>query len=130
MAVIGFTFVALGIWAATDPESFGKTIANFGEFNPHLIHDYAVCSITFGTGLLLGWRIPSWRAPTLILAAIWNGMHGFFHILDMSMANTKYLGPAEAILLCLTSGTLAGLAAWEYRHPRSGQTREVSRSGE
>lgn len=64
MAVFGFVFVVLGIWGATDPKSFGSTIADFGEYNPHLIHDYAVCSITFGTGLLLGWRLPIWRAPT------------------------------------------------------------------
>ncbi|SKW27921.1 Uncharacterised protein [Mycobacteroides abscessus subsp. abscessus] len=68
-----------------------------------------MCSITFGTGLLLGWRLPIWRAPTLILAAIWNGLHGYFHIVDMDMANTRFLGPAEAVLLCLTSAALATL---------------------
>lgn len=34
MAVFGFVFVVLGIWGATDPKSFGSTIANFGEYNP------------------------------------------------------------------------------------------------
>ncbi|ORA24543.1 hypothetical protein BST18_20480 [Mycobacteroides abscessus subsp. bolletii] len=115
MAVFGFVFVVLGVWGATDPKSFGSTIANFGEYNPHLIHDYAVCSITFGTGLLLGWRLPIWRAPTLILAAIWNGLHGYFHIVDMDMANARFLGPAEATLLCLTSVALATLGIWEWR---------------
>lgn len=115
MAVFGAVFVGLGIWGASDPASFGSTIANFGVYNPHLIHDYAVCSITFGTGLLLGWRAPEWRAPTLILAAIWNGLHGYFHIVDMDMANTKFLGPVEAILLCSTSAVLAALGIREWR---------------
>jgi hypothetical protein len=115
MGLFGFVFVALGIWGAADPNSFGKTVANFGKYNPHLIHDYAVCSITFGVGLLLGFRIRIWRAPTLILAAVWNGLHGYFHIIDMEYANIRYLGPFEAMLLCATSATLAALGIWEYR---------------
>lgn len=119
MCGYGFIFVGLGTWGAVHPVSLGATVAAFGPYNSHLIHDFAACAATFGGGLLVGWRLPSWRVPTLVLSALWNALHGFAHIADIGMTDIRYLGLVEAVLLCSTSSVLGFLAVWELHRAAS-----------
>lgn len=120
--VLGVIFVALGAWAAFDATSFAHVVANFGDYNAHLVHDFAACSTTFGTGLLIGWRVQPWRVPALTLAALWNGLHAISHILDVDAAQPAAVGPLEAGLLVAVTATLAACAIGEHRQSQRPKT--------
>lgn len=107
---LGAVFLALGAWAAVDAASFAGTIANFGPPNPHLVHDFAAASATFGIGLLIASRAAAWRTPALALAAIWTGLHAVSHLVDIGAAHPAAMGPIEAGLLLVVTAVLAGLA--------------------
>jgi hypothetical protein len=108
--VLGVAFLGLGVWGSADTSSFTLVLANFGPENAHLVHDFAACSATFGLGLLIAARLPAWRAPVLMLAAIWNGLHAASHVVDAGSAEPAVVGPVEAVLLIGVSGVLFVLA--------------------
>ncbi|GAA2625792.1 hypothetical protein SMC26_19245 [Actinomadura fulvescens] len=101
--VLGLTFTALGLWAAVAPATFARTVANFGPLNEHLIRDFAAASLAFGIGLMAAARIAAWRTPILMLAAIWNGLHGISHLIEVDHAHPHVLGAVEAVLLALVT---------------------------
>jgi hypothetical protein len=113
--VFGVVFVALSGWAAFRPRSFVRVIANFGDYNAHLVHDFAACSATFGIGLLVAYRVRSWRVPALTLAAIWNGLHAVSHLADIAASRPAAVGPVEAALLVIVTLTLVACAIVEHR---------------
>ena len=110
LVLIGGAHVGLAAWAAVSPESFVRTIANFGLQNIHLVHDFAACAATFGLGMLIAARVPAWRQAALTLAAVWTGLHAVSHILDAGDARPTFVGPIEAVALLLLTGVLAALA--------------------
>lgn len=112
---LGGLYLALGGWAAADSSSFGTIVAPFGPANPHLIHDFAACAVTFGLGLLVAARFRGWRTPALTLTAIWNGAHAISHFTDIADAHPAFVGPIEAALLVVASVLFATLALLSYR---------------
>jgi hypothetical protein len=115
LTVLAATYLVLGAWAAFDAASFTDRVAGFGAYNPHLIHDFAAATATFGLGLLLAARVPSWRTPALTLAALWNGLHAVSHLVDAGDAHPSAVGPVEAVLLVAATALLGGLARASYR---------------
>jgi hypothetical protein len=69
LGALGVAQLALAAWAAIDAGSFTERLADFGPENPHLIHDFAAASATFGAGLVLAARFSAWRTPVLVLTA-------------------------------------------------------------
>jgi predicted anti-sigma-YlaC factor YlaD len=102
--------LALGAWAAVDVESFASSVADFGPFNAHLVHDFAAASATFGLGLVAAAFVPSWRLPVLVLAATWNALHGISHLADITAAEPRIVGPIEAAVLIAATVVLVLLA--------------------
>lgn len=101
--VLGLVYLGLGAWAAFWPASFTEELANFGPYNPHLIHDVATIQLTFGGALGIAAYRPSWRTPVLALAAVWNGLHAVSHIVDVDDAATPLMGYGEAAILVVTT---------------------------
>lgn len=110
LVLFGLGFTAMGLWAAADPRSFTDLVADYGAYNPHLIHDYAAASLAFGIGLLVAARVPAWRVPVLALAVLWNGFHAVSHLADVEHASSRNLGIIEAAGLVVLTGLLA--VAW------------------
>ena len=110
LMVFGLGFTAMGLWAAADPRSFTDVVADFGAYNPHLIHDYAAASLAFGVGLLAAARLVAWRVPVLALAVLWNGFHAVSHIADVEHAASRAVGIIDAVGLVVLTGLLA--VAW------------------
>ncbi|HSI27591.1 MAG TPA: hypothetical protein VK948_09285 [Aeromicrobium sp.] len=110
LALFGLGFTAMGLWAAADPRSFTDVVADFGAYNPHLIHDYAAASLAFGIGLLAAARRVAWRVPVLALAVLWNGFHAVSHIADVEHAASRTVGIIDAVGLVVLTGLLA--VAW------------------
>jgi hypothetical protein len=110
LLLFGIGFTSMGLWAAADPRSFTDVVADFGAYNPHLIHDYAAASLAFGIGLLAAARLVTWRVPVLALAVLWNGFHAVSHIADVEQAASRAVGIVDAVLLVVLTGLLA--VAW------------------
>lgn len=106
---LGTVYVGLGGWAGLYAESFALLVANFGPANLHLVRDFAACSLTFGSGLLVAAHRPGWRTPALALAALWNGLHAVSHLYDVTAATPAILGPVEAALLVVITAVFAVL---------------------
>lgn len=118
---LGTVYVGLGAWAAVAPALFTTTFADFGPYNPHLIHDTAAVYLAFGIGLILAARYASWRVPILALAATWNGLHTVSHVVDINDAATRLMGVSEVIILGVTTLGFAWLARLSARSgPKSG----------
>ncbi len=108
--VLGLVYVGLGAWAALAPASFTKELADFGSYNPHLIHDVATVLLALGTALVAAAHRPSWRTPVLAFAALWNGLHGVSHVVDLDMAATPQMGVGVAVLAIVPAVGFAWLA--------------------
>ncbi|HJQ43729.1 MAG TPA: hypothetical protein VJ831_11635 [Jatrophihabitantaceae bacterium] len=115
LVVVALVPTTLAIWAAFAPANFADTIADFGPYNEHFVHDFAAFAATLATGLFIAVRIPQWRTPVLTLAAIWNGYHGVSHVVDIGDAHPHALGPTIAIALAVVTGVLAFLARLSTR---------------
>lgn len=110
IGVLGALFTALGAWAGIDSASFARVLADFGPENDHLVHDFGAASAAIGVGLLVAVRRTAWRAPVLLVATVWNGLHAVSHLADVSEAESRTLGIAEAVLLVLGTALLGTLA--------------------
>jgi hypothetical protein len=108
-------FLVLGLWAAVAARSFARTVADFGPDHPHLVHDFAATSATFGLALVLGAYLSAWRTPALVMAAVWNGLHSLSHLLDVGAATPGWVGPLEAAALLAVTAVLAALARMSSR---------------
>lgn len=108
--ILGLVYLGLGAWAAISPASFTEELADFGSYNPHLIHDVATVLLTFGGALVIAAYRPTWRTPVLGLAALWNGLHAVSHLVDLDEAATPQLGFGVAGLAIVTALGFAWLA--------------------
>lgn len=115
LTLLALGFIGLGGWAAVDARSFTTVVADYGAYNPHLIHDYAAASLAVGIALLVAARVPAWRGPTLGITALWNGFHAISHIVDADDAASRLLGVGEAVALVLVTILIAAVWRIERR---------------
>lgn len=116
--LLGLTYLGLGAWAAFSPASFTEELADFGSYNPHLIHDIGSVLLTFGGALVIAAYLPSWRTPVLAVTALWNGLHAVSHLVDIDDAATRQLGVGTAALTVVTALGFAWLARLSARSSR------------
>lgn len=118
--LLALLYLGLGTWAAFWPASFTEELADFGPYNPHLIHDVSTIQLTFGGALVIAAYVSSWRTPVLALAALWNGLHAVSHIVDVNDAATPLMGYGEVAILVVTTLGFAWLARLSARSARPG----------
>lgn len=107
--------VALGLLMVLAPGTFFDQIGPFGSRNDHYIRDVSTFYLAFGAALALAVRRPSWRVPVVGVVALQYVFHVVNHLVDVSEADPKWLGPADAISLALTSALLL----WLWRRVES-----------
>jgi len=120
IAIAAVINLATGLYAGIAPGSFQEEVATYGAENGHLIGDIATAYLAIGLGLAIAiWR-PSWRVPTLAIAAVWTGLHALNHLGDISEASNDGKGITDTILLGVGALLLAYLAwiAWRAPSPR------------
>jgi len=110
IGLLGSLFALLGAWAGIDSGSFTDVLADFGPENDHLVHDFGAASVAIGVGLLVAVQMSGWRAPVLLVATVWNGLHAVSHLADLGDAASRSLAVAEAALLVAGTALLAVLA--------------------
>jgi hypothetical protein len=111
LAVAAAGHLLVGAWAAAAPQSFATQLADFGNYNAHLVRDFAICTLTFGAGLAVAIRVRSWRVPAIGLDAIWHALHAINHWADVHLADRPVVGWGEALLLTALAVGMGGLAA-------------------
>jgi hypothetical protein len=107
---IGASQIALGLWEAVSPGSFFQAIADFGDQNQHYIRDNATFPFAVGVGLLLAASRPAWRAPVLLVTAVWYLAHAVNHLVDIGEADPGWIGPFDFAALLLPGLLFAALA--------------------
>jgi hypothetical protein len=112
-AVGAFTFLALGVWAMVDPESFFDQIATFEPYNQHFVQDIGAFQIGLGAVLLLALlpERPDPLAVGLIGVGIGSGAHVVSHVIGHDLGGTP---ETDIPLFSVTTVLLlaAGLTQW------------------
>lgn len=120
--VIGIGCAALGaLWLATafamavDPAGFIEQAGGFGAVNEHLVRDLATYSAAVGAGLIVAWRVASWRVPVLAFATLQTALHAVNHVLDADLADPGWKGAGNAIVLAALTLVTAWLMLAAHR---------------
>jgi hypothetical protein len=119
-AVSGLGFLALGVWAMADPESFFDRVATFEPYNQHLVQDVGAFQIGLGVVLLLAVQRadPDALAVALLGVGIGSAAHVVSHVIGHDLGGTP-----ETDIPVFTAATVlllaAGVAQWS-RTDRSG----------
>lgn len=110
ITVLACVQLGLGIFMVVAPGSFYEALAHFGPANDHLIRDVGAFYLALGAGLLISLARPTWRAPMLVVGAVWYALHAANHALDIGRADPAWVGPADLALLVLGAVVFAVLA--------------------
>ena len=110
LILLGASQIALFAWMVISPSSFFDAIASFGPQNDHYVRDAAMFPLAIGIGLLVSARRPSWRVPSLAIAAVWYLAHAVNHLIDIGDADPGWIGPFDFVVILLTGLLLGWLA--------------------
>jgi hypothetical protein len=62
---------------------FTRIAAYTGPFNVHLVQDVGAAYVTAGIASLWAARKPAWRLPLATSAALFIGIHGLIHLVEV-----------------------------------------------
>ena len=97
-AVVAIFFIALGIWAMVDPQSFYEQLATYPPYNKHLFHDAGAFQIGIGTALATGlFRSRDGLRVGLYGASAGTVLHAVSHIIDRDLGGRS----SDPVLLSL-----------------------------
>jgi hypothetical protein len=115
LIVFVVTQLVTGLLLWITPGFFYDEIGPFGPRNDHYMGDLATFYLALGAVGLISLRQVSWRVPVLAFAVIAYALHSLNHLIDVSEADPSWAGPADLILISLS--TL--LLAWMLRRGRA-----------
>jgi hypothetical protein len=107
LVLFGAGQVVLGLLLWITPGFFFEEIGPYGVRNDHYLGDLATWYLALGAATLVAARRVRWRVPVLALAFIQYALHSLNHLIDVSHAHPKWLGPANLVSLVLTTLLLA-----------------------
>jgi hypothetical protein len=101
--LVGTAVLVFGVWNLVTaalmlfaPRFFFDGIGPFGAYNAHFIRDLGTWVAALGIGLVLSASRRSWRAPLLLVSVIQGALHVANHVIDLSDADPRWAGPANA----------------------------------
>lgn len=105
------------MWIAPEPW-FLRVAADTGPLNFHLVRDVGAAYATSGIAALWAARVPQFRGPLALTAALFQGLHGAIHVFDV-LSGTQ---PASHLLedfpgVYLPTLLLIGIAVHALRRP-------------
>ena len=109
----GLVFLALGVWAMADPESFFDRVATFEPYNQHFVQDIGAFQIGLGAVLLLAVGVgrPDALAVALLGVGIGSAAHVLSPLIGHDLGGTPETDiPVFSIATALLLG--AGVAQW------------------
>jgi hypothetical protein len=117
LIVFFVTQLVTGLLLWITPGFFHDEIGPFGPRNDHYMGDLATFYLALGAVGLISLRQVSWRVPVLAFSVIAYAFHSLNHLIDVSEADPSWVGPADLILISLS--TL--LLAWMLRRGRAAE---------
>jgi len=108
--VLATFHLAFGLYMLIDPGGFFDRIARYGDRNDHYIGDLGTVYLAYGAALALAVGRPTWRAPVLVVLALWYGAHAVNHLFDIGEAESDARGIRDTALLALGAVFFAWLA--------------------
>jgi hypothetical protein len=119
LLVLAATQLALALWMVTDPGGFFDQVGGFGTQNDHYIRDVATWNAALAVAAAAAVRLPGWRVPVLVFAALQFTLHAINHIADAGDAVASTDGAFDAVSLAL-GALLLGALAWLAARERTG----------
>jgi hypothetical protein len=107
LIVFVVTQLVTGLLLWVTPGFFYEEVGPFGPRNDHYMGDLATFYLALGAVGLISLRQVSWRVPILTFAVIAYALHSLNHLIDVSEADPSWLGPADLILISLSTLLLA-----------------------
>jgi hypothetical protein len=84
LLLLGLGGIVNGIFMLFTSEAwFGAIAAYTGPFNVHLVQDVGAAYVTAGIASVWAARAPAWRAPLAASAALFLGLHGGIHLVEV-----------------------------------------------
>jgi hypothetical protein len=111
-AVGAAVFLAFGLWAFADPESFFDEVATFEPYNQHLVQDVGAFQIGLGAVLLLAVLAP--RQDPVAVALLGVGIGSAVHVASHAIGHDLG-GDPEVDIPVFTALTLALLVPGAVR---------------
>jgi hypothetical protein len=103
LIVFGVTQIVVGLLLWLTPGFFHDEIGPYGARNDHYMADLASFYIALGAVALVALRRPSWRVPLLAFAVLEYTLHSLNHLIDVGEADPSWLGPANLVLIVLST---------------------------
>jgi hypothetical protein len=111
LIVFALTQLLVGLLLWVTPGFFHEEVGPFGPRNDHYMGDLATFYLALGAVGLVAVGRASWRVPVLAFAVIAYALHSLNHLIDVGEAEPGWVGPADLVLVALS--TL--LIAWMLR---------------
>jgi hypothetical protein len=84
LLLLGIGGAVNGLIMLFGPEPwFARVAADTGPFNVHLVQDVGAAYLTSGIASLWAARAPAWRVPLATSAALFLGIHGLIHVVEV-----------------------------------------------
>src|SRR5215212_8803844 len=113
LIVFAVTQIVLGLLLWVTPGFFYDEIGPFGPRNDHYMGDLATFYLALGAVGLVSLRRVSWRVPVLSFAVVAYALHSLNHLIDVGEAEPSWLGPADLVLISLSTLLLAWMLRQE-----------------
>jgi hypothetical protein len=84
LLLIGIGGVVNGLFMLVTSEAWFTAIAAYtGPFNVHLVQDVGAAYVSSGVAAAWAARAPAWRVPLAASAALFLGIHGLIHLVEV-----------------------------------------------
>jgi len=85
-AIFGAVCLGNALWMLAGPlhwyRELPAAVPDTGPFNPHFVRDIGGAFFAVGVALVWAARARRWRAPLLVIAALFLGGHALVHVYD------------------------------------------------
>jgi hypothetical protein len=107
MIVFAVTQLVVGLLLWLAPGFFYEEVGPFGPRNDHYMGDVATFYVALGIVALVAVQRVSWRVPILAFSVVAYALHSLNHLIDVGEADPSWVGPADLVLISLSTLLLA-----------------------
>ncbi len=106
-ALLGMTYLVLGVWAFVAPGSFYDSIAPFPPDNAHFLRDAGAFQIGIGLVALACAASPWGNRPVMAAVATATGLHVAAHVIDIDLGGSPVRDIASLSVMTVVAAAAA-----------------------